>query len=53
MRATATLQERLFQNFNMARQKYSVYDGELLAIYEAVKHFRHILEARHFIFADH
>jgi cleavage and polyadenylation specificity factor subunit 1 len=37
-----------------AYQKYSVYDRELLAIYEAVKHFRHMLEARHFIIStDH
>jgi cleavage and polyadenylation specificity factor subunit 1 len=37
-----------------AHQKYSTYDRELLAIYEAVKHFRHMLEARHFIiFTDH
>ena len=28
-------------------QKYSAYDRELLAIYEAVKHFRHMLEARY------
>jgi len=33
---------------------YSAYDRELLAIYEAVKHFRHMLEARHFtILKDH
>ena len=32
-----------------ARQKCSAYDRELLAIYEAVKHFRHMLEARHFV----
>ena len=39
---------------NMAQQKYSAYNRELLAIYEAVKHFRHMLEARHFvIFTDH
>jgi hypothetical protein len=36
------------------QQKYRVYDRELLAIYEAVKHFRHMLGARHFtIFTDH
>jgi cleavage and polyadenylation specificity factor subunit 1 len=36
------------------QQKYSAYDRELLAIYQAVKHFRHMLEARHFIiFTDH
>jgi hypothetical protein len=33
---------------------YSAYDRELLAIYEAVKHFRYMPEARHFsIFTDH
>jgi hypothetical protein len=42
------------KKLNPAQQKYSAYDRELLAIYEAVKHFRHILEARHFtIFTDH
>jgi hypothetical protein len=42
------------KNLNPAQQKYSAYDRELLAVYEAVKHFRHMLEARHFIiFTDH
>ncbi|KAL0832341.1 hypothetical protein ABMA28_001774 [Loxostege sticticalis] len=37
-----------------SQTKYSPYDRELLAIYEAVKHFRHMLEARHFIvYTDH
>jgi hypothetical protein len=37
-----------------AQQIYNAYDHELLAIYEAVKHFRQKLEARHFsIFTDH
>jgi cleavage and polyadenylation specificity factor subunit 1 len=37
-----------------AQQKYSAYDRDQLAIYEAVKHFRHMLEACHFtIFTDH
>jgi cleavage and polyadenylation specificity factor subunit 1 len=37
-----------------AQQKYSAYDRELLAIYEAVRHFRHMLEALHFtILTDH
>jgi cleavage and polyadenylation specificity factor subunit 1 len=37
-----------------ATQKYSAYDRELLAIYKSVKHFRHMLEARHFIiFTEH
>jgi cleavage and polyadenylation specificity factor subunit 1 len=36
------------------QQKYSAYDRELPAIYEAVKYFRHMLEARHFIvLTDH
>ena len=30
-------------------QNYSTYDRELLAIYAAIKFFRHILEGRHFI----
>jgi hypothetical protein len=42
------------KKLNPAQQKYSAYDRELLAVYEAVKHFRHMLEARHFIiFTDH
>ena len=32
-----------------AHQKYSAYDRELRAIYEAVKRFRHLLQARHFV----
>jgi hypothetical protein len=37
-----------------AHQKYSAYDRELLAIYEAVRHFRHMLEAPDFqIWTDH
>lgn len=37
-----------------SQQKYSPYDRELLAIYEAIKYFRHMLEARNFIiFTDH
>lgn len=36
------------------QQKYSPYDRELLAIYESIKYFRHMLEARHFVvFTDH
>jgi cleavage and polyadenylation specificity factor subunit 1 len=42
------------KKLNPAHQKYSAYDRELLAIYEGIKHFRHMLEARHFIiFTDH
>jgi cleavage and polyadenylation specificity factor subunit 1 len=43
-----------YKKLNPAQQKYSAYNRELLVVYEAVKHFRHILEARHFIiFTDH
>jgi cleavage and polyadenylation specificity factor subunit 1 len=38
---------------NTVQQKYSAYDREMLAVYEAVKQFRHMLEARHFIVTDH
>jgi hypothetical protein len=42
------------KKLNPAQQKYSAYYCELLAIYEAVKHIRHMLEAPHLIiFADH
>lgn len=42
------------KKLNNAQQKYSAYDRELLAIYDSVKHFRHMLEGRHFvIFTDH
>jgi hypothetical protein len=35
------------KELNPAQQKYSAYDRELLATYEAVKHFCHMLEACH------
>jgi cleavage and polyadenylation specificity factor subunit 1 len=42
------------KKLNPAQQNHSAYDWELLVVYEAVKHYRHILEARHFtIFTDH
>jgi hypothetical protein len=42
------------KKLNPSQQKYIAYDRELLAVCEAVKHFRHMLEARHFIiFTDH
>ena len=42
------------RKFRPAQQKYSAYDRELLAIYEAVRYFRHTLEAQHFtILTDH
>jgi cleavage and polyadenylation specificity factor subunit 1 len=37
------------RKLNRAQQKYSAYDRELLAVYDAVKNFRHMLEARHFV----
>jgi hypothetical protein len=44
----------LSKKLNPAQQKYSAYDRELLDVYEALKHFCHVLEARHFIiFTDH
>lgn len=37
-----------------SQQKYSPYDRELLAIYEAIRYFRHMIEARDFVvFTDH
>jgi len=43
-----------FRKLNPAQQKYSAYDRELLVIYEAVRYFRHMLEAQHFtILTDH
>jgi len=37
-----------------AESKYSAFDRELLAIYLAIKHFQHMLEARTFaIYTDH
>ncbi|CAK1598304.1 unnamed protein product [Parnassius mnemosyne] len=42
------------QKLSVAQKKYSPYDRELLAVYEAIKHFRHMLEAREFtIYSDH
>lgn len=37
-----------------AEQNYSTYDRELLAIFSAVRYFRHILQGQHFvIYTDH
>ena len=37
-----------------AEQKYSTFDRELLAVFRAIKHFRHFLEGREFtIYTDH
>ena len=37
------------RKLSKAESKYSTYDRELLAIYEAIRHFRHLLDARHFV----
>ena len=37
-----------------AEIKYSTFDRELLAVYLAIKHFRHFIEGRQFkVFTDH
>lgn len=42
------------KKLNKSQRLYSAYDRELLAIYESVKHFRHMVEGRHFVvFTDH
>lgn len=42
------------RKFSPSQRKYSPYDRELLAIYEGIRYFRHMLEARHFIvYTDH
>ncbi|GFT79457.1 transposon Tf2-6 polyprotein [Nephila pilipes] len=42
------------RKLNATETKYSTYDRELLAIYLAIKHFRHQLEGHNFIiFTDH
>lgn len=41
---------RFYSSMLLKSEKaYSTYDHELLAIYKAVKYFRHMLEARHFV----
>lgn len=42
------------KKLSVTESKYGAYDRELLAIYLAVKHFRHMVETRNFtIFTDH
>lgn len=42
------------KKLSSTEQKYGAYDRELLAVYLAVKHFRHMIEGRVFvIFTDH
>ncbi|KAM0726712.1 Transposon Ty3-I Gag-Pol polyprotein [Formica fusca] len=44
----------LSKKLSRPQTKYSPYDRELLAIYTAIKHFRHMLERRRFIiYTDH
>jgi len=44
----------LSKKLNQTQQKYSPYDRELLAIYRAIKHYRHMLEGRQFaVYTDH
>nr|XP_033203761.1 uncharacterized protein LOC117164662 [Bombus vancouverensis nearcticus] len=44
----------LTKPLNSAQRKYSAYDRELLAMYTAVKRFRHAIEGRNFtIYTDH
>lgn len=42
------------RKLSTSQQKYSPYDRELLAIYESIKYFRHMVEATDFaIYTDH
>lgn len=42
------------RKLSSAQKKYSPYDRELLAIYEAIKYFKHMVEARTFVvMTDH
>jgi hypothetical protein len=42
------------EKLSAAERKYSAFDRKLLAIYRAVRHFQHMVEARQFsIYTDH
>jgi RNase H-like domain found in reverse transcriptase/Reverse transcriptase (RNA-dependent DNA polymerase)/Integrase zinc binding domain/Integrase core domain len=42
------------RKLNTAQRNYGAYDRELLAVYEAIRYFRHMVEARVFtIYTDH
>lgn len=42
------------RKLSKSQVKYSPYDRELLAVYEAIKYFRYMIEARHFsVHTDH
>lgn len=44
----------LSKKLNNAQKQYSPYNRELLAIYVAIKHYRHLLEGRAFtVYTDH
>jgi len=44
----------LSKKLNNAQTKYSPYDRELLAVYMAIRHYRHMLEGRTFtVYTDH
>lgn len=44
----------LNKKLSVAQRKYSPYDRELLAIYTAIRHFRHMLKEREFsVLTDH
>ncbi|UYV79216.1 hypothetical protein LAZ67_17001566 [Cordylochernes scorpioides] len=60
----AALHQQVGNNFQLiaffsrkldaAQRKYSAYDRELLAVYLAINHFRHLLEGRQFpVYTDH
>lgn len=42
------------KKFSGPQRSYSTYDRELTAIYEAIRHFKHLVEGRQFkVFTDH
>ena len=42
------------KSLSSAQRKYSAYDRELLAVYSAIKQFRHAVEGRSFaVYTDH
>jgi hypothetical protein len=43
IKTPGSLSPFLKKKLNPAQPKYSAYDSELLAIYEVVMHFRHML----------
>ncbi len=50
----AVLQQCVNGEWKPAERRYSTFDRELLAIYLAIKHFRHFVEGRSFhILTDH